>query len=209
MKSAPENRNETAAKILDAADELLVEVGRDGLRARAIADRAGVNNALVFYYFGSIEGLVERVIERYYRRHLRALEDAFAAEGPLCERLHRVLDAYLDFIETNLRYPRLVQQQVAGAPVFHELIRKHLAPLYEWVRDALAEVAPDQGPLSARHLFISISGIVINYYTYGQVLGPLWDLDPFGASALVERREHVHWLTDALLDRLQKVAVAA
>ncbi len=209
MKSAPEKRNETAAKILEAADELLVEVGRDGLRARAVAQRAGVNNALVFYYFGSIDGLVERVIERYYRRHLGALEEAFAAGGTFRERLHRVLDAYLDFIEANLRYPRLVQQQVAGAPAFHDHIREHLAPLYEWTRDALDGVAPEAGPLSAKHLFISISGIVINYYTYGAVLGPLWELDPLGPEALVERRAHVHWLVEALLDRLEQRALAA
>ena len=205
----PEDRNPTALAILDAADALLTEVGYEGLSARAIADRAGVNNALVFYYFGSKQRLVERVLARYYGRHLEALEGAMGREGTLRERFHALVDGYVDFIEANLRYPRLIQHQLVGPDAFREHIQRNLALLFEWTKKTLTGLAPERGPHGARHLFVTISGTVINYYTYGVVLGPMWGGDPLSRAALAERRAHVHWVVDALLAQLERDHAAA
>jgi AcrR family transcriptional regulator len=51
--------------LLDAAERLLVEVGYAGITTRRLAEEAGVNHGLVHYYFGSIEHLFVRVLERY------------------------------------------------------------------------------------------------------------------------------------------------
>lgn len=200
----PEDRNATALAILDAADAILTEVGYEGLSARAIADRARVNNALVFYYFGSKARLVERVLARYYGRHLDALEGAMGGAGTMGERFHRLVDGYVDFIEGNLRYPRLIQHQLVGPDAFREHIQGNLALLFQWTKKTLAGLAPERGPHGARHLFVTISGTVINYYTYGVVLGPMWGGDPLAPAALAERRAHVHWVVDALLTQLAR-----
>ncbi|MCA9514241.1 MAG: TetR/AcrR family transcriptional regulator [Myxococcales bacterium] len=205
MDGRPDLRNDTARKILDAADELLAEVGLDGVSARSVATRAGVNNALVFYHFKSMRGLVERVLERYYEGQLAALEAATgAADEPLRARLHRVVDAYLDFMEAHRRFPRLVQGLTAMGPELHDLLRGHLAPLLRWAERALADVAPPEGPLAARHLFITFSGVITTWFTQGPLLAPLWGDDPEGPAALAERRAHVRWVVDALLAGLAR-----
>lgn len=53
----------TRDRILQAATQLLAEVGADRLRTRAVAERAGVNPALVHYHFGSMSGLVSEVVD--------------------------------------------------------------------------------------------------------------------------------------------------
>jgi len=63
--------------ILHAAEQLLHEAGYEALSARAVAERAGVNKALVFYHWGSTSALFEAVLVRYYERHKASLEDAF------------------------------------------------------------------------------------------------------------------------------------
>jgi len=202
--AAPTDAPDRAALILEAADELLGEVGYDAASVGVIARRAGVNKALVFYYFGSKEGLVQRVLERYYHAHRAALADAYAAEqGPVRDRLHRMMNAYFDFIAENRRYPRLVQQIVAGAGRHLDLIQNNLAPLFEWITTTLREISPDQGPLAARQFFVTFSGTVINYFTYAPVLERVWGGDPMSAAALEERRQHLHWLVDTILDRLE------
>ncbi len=202
MKQKPGKKNPTAAKILQATDELLVEGGYNGVSMSAVARRAGVNKALLFYYFGSKAQLVERVLERYYTAHLAALQEAFVEEGPLPQRLHNLVDAYLDFMEENLRYPRLVQQQMAGSDEHHDLIRRNLGPIFNWTRQSLTGLAPEIGPMAARHLFITFSGLVINYFTFAPVLGSLWGDDPMSPPELEERRFHVHWVVDAILEKL-------
>lgn len=54
----------TRDKLLDAAAEVLRSDGLSGLSARTVATRAGVNQALVFYHFGSVAELVEAALRR-------------------------------------------------------------------------------------------------------------------------------------------------
>ena len=194
--------NDSARAILDAAAEILEEAGAlTELSARAVAERAGVAKGLVFYYFGSTARLVERVLERYYERHKESLADAFAQEGELRERLHRVVDGYLDFMAINEPYARLVQQQIASAGPHVALVRKHLTEVLELTRDMLRDVTPTRGPRSADHFYLSLSAVVINYFTYGPVV---FGEDALGKRALNERRAHVHWVVDAWLDALER-----
>lgn len=51
--------NETKAKLIRAADGVLREDGIAAVSARSVATRAGVNQALVFYHFGTVDGLVD------------------------------------------------------------------------------------------------------------------------------------------------------
>ena len=93
-KAAPVDR---AALLLEAADQLFGEQGYDAVSVGDLAKAAGVNKALVFYYFGSKEELFARVLTTYYEAHRGALERALDEEGPLDARLSRLIDAYFDF----------------------------------------------------------------------------------------------------------------
>jgi AcrR family transcriptional regulator len=66
-KLAPARR-ETEEAFLDAAERLLVSVGYAGITTRAVAQEAGANHGLVHYYFGSMESLLARVLERFTDR---------------------------------------------------------------------------------------------------------------------------------------------
>ena len=55
---------ETRTRILDAAEELFVEMGFAAASLRAIASRAGVNLAAAHYHFGSKEGLLGATVHR-------------------------------------------------------------------------------------------------------------------------------------------------
>lgn len=204
VKNNNDSKTERAEQILDAAARLMGESGYDGVSARDIAEEAGVNKALVFYYWGSKPELFEKVLERYYNAHRDALDSAFKSQGTMVERVHRVLDAYLDFIEEHRIYPRLVQQQLTGGGPHTDMVRRNLAAFFDWITEALAEIAPKTGPLASKHFYLSISGIVTNYFTVTPALAEQWGEDPMSPSALAERREHLHWLVDTLLARLQE-----
>jgi len=61
-------RRETEEAFLDAAERLLVTVGYGGITTRGVAQEAGANHGLVHYYFGSMEALLVRVLERFTDR---------------------------------------------------------------------------------------------------------------------------------------------
>ena len=68
--------------LLDAAEQLLVEVGHAGITTRRLAEVAGVNHGLVHYYFGSVENLLARALERFTERLIARQRDLYAADLP-------------------------------------------------------------------------------------------------------------------------------
>lgn len=186
-------------RILKATESLLFERGIDGVSMGDVAKIAGIDKSLIFYYFGTKAELIETVLEGYYGAHQEALAAAFGSEGPLPERIHRLIDAYFDFIDGHRLYPRLVQQELTRNDVDLRKIRESLAALCLWTQNALASLVPAEGPLAAKHFFLSLSGIVINYFTYAPALDAFWGGDPLGEAARKERREHVHWVVDCML----------
>jgi AcrR family transcriptional regulator len=64
----PSARAETEDAFLDAAERLLIDVGYAGISTRRLAEAAGANHGLVHYYFGSMENVFVRVLERFTER---------------------------------------------------------------------------------------------------------------------------------------------
>lgn len=113
------------AALLDAAERLLVEVGRDGITTRRLAESAGVNHGLVHYYFGSMENLLVRALERFTDRLIQRQRALYAADAPFIEKWR-----------TAMRH--LVRDDVAYGKVWLEL--QALAWNNEVLRSRLAAV---------------------------------------------------------------------
>jgi AcrR family transcriptional regulator len=95
--------------LLDAAERLLVEAGYAGVTTRRLAEEAGVNNGLVHYYFGSLENVMVRALERFTERLIARQRAMYA-------------DPDVPFIEkwrTAMRF--LVSEDVAYEKVWYEL----------------------------------------------------------------------------------------
>lgn len=137
---------EARAAILDAAEEVVREVGPAGLRITAVAERAGMAHPNVLHHFGSRERLVReltsRAVQRATDRVVRAMADSVTAEPE--ERvaaLARVLDA-MDEGDQGRLLAWLVISGRAG-----EFERPNMEPLvavaHEWRTAALGPASVD------------------------------------------------------------------
>ncbi len=86
---------------MDATVDLMAEVGIDRVHARAIAERAGVNPALVHYHFGTMSALVVEAAQYALISKLGPSIDAFASGATIQEGVK----AILDWIVENGRTP--------------------------------------------------------------------------------------------------------
>ena len=86
MASTPVARAQTEEAFLDAAERLLVEFGYAGITTRRLAEEAQANHGLVHYYFGSMENLLVRVLERFTERVIERQRAMYATEIPFFEK---------------------------------------------------------------------------------------------------------------------------
>jgi AcrR family transcriptional regulator len=73
----------TRNALLDAAQELMLSDGYAAVTTRRVAAKAGVNSALVFYYFDSVDGLFIALFQRGAKRSLERLQHAMSSPQPL------------------------------------------------------------------------------------------------------------------------------
>jgi AcrR family transcriptional regulator len=105
LASRPSSRAETEEAFLDAAERLLVEVGYAGITTRRLAEEAGANHGLVHYYFGSMENLFVRVLERFTERLIRRQRAMYAQDVPFVEKWRTAMG----YLEEDLAsgYPKV------------------------------------------------------------------------------------------------------
>ena len=92
-----ENERDSRQKILDAALDAFYEAGFDGARVDAIAKKAGVNQALIYYYFKSKEELFSELINANVNELISAKNNAIG-EKDIFDRnvIREVIDKMLD-----------------------------------------------------------------------------------------------------------------
>jgi len=125
-------RAETA--LLDAAERLLVERGHAGLTTRGLAAEAGVNHGLVHYYFGSLENLLARVLERFTDAMIDRQQAMYSADVPFLEKWRSAMR----YLESDREYQKVWLELQALAWTRPELRERVAAVNAAW-RSVLTE----------------------------------------------------------------------
>ena len=73
----------TRTALLDAAEAIMLDEGYAAVTTRRVGTRAGLNNALVFYYFGTVDALFIELFRRGAERSLARLDRALESPQPL------------------------------------------------------------------------------------------------------------------------------
>jgi AcrR family transcriptional regulator len=190
-KRAPTAGQRTRQRIVDAALKTLKKEGFAGTTSRAIARTEGFNQALIFYHFGSLDGLLlaalDRTSEERLERYRNAVDEAATAE----ELAEVAASIYAE--DRDRGHMTVVSQMVAGSVARPELAREVVARMEPWIelceealRKALAS-SPAREVVPLRDLAYAI-------VTFYLGLNLLTHLD--------EDRER----TEALVKRLQSLA---
>ena len=100
---SPEQEN-NRERILQAAEKIFAEKGYDAARIDQIAVDAGVNKALIYYYFKNKRALIEELFERFFRESA-ALLVSYVKHGGLdyspSLEADRIFDSYFSYFEAK------------------------------------------------------------------------------------------------------------
>lgn len=99
-------------KILKAGKHLFARQGFGSTGVRQIAETAGVNPAMVNYYFGSKQGLLKAVLAQYFDAVVPRALAAFAREQSVRDTVREVVAAFTDIFRNDLELIRVLVAQL-------------------------------------------------------------------------------------------------
>ena len=180
--------------ILAAAERIFAERGLAGARTDAIAADAGVNKALLYYYFESKDELYEAVIEDHFREFNRQALEVLSAPDSARAVLLRYVSLHFDFISARHRYASLFQQfMAAGGKMPKRFVRKYFIPRSE-AFGKLLERGMREGEFRHAdpfHAAVSIIALIVFYFSAAPVLKLLGHSDAFNEKHLRRRKQEV------------------
>lgn len=185
---------ETRTAILEAAEQIFAEAGLAGARTDAIAVAAGVNKALLYYYFSSKDALYRAVLEDHleqFRHRVRAVLDG---DQPAPAKLLAYVGVSFDFISSRPYYPSLMQRLVmTSQQELARFARLHFQPVYRrLVKVIEAGVASGElRPVNSHHAAFSLLALTGHYFAAAPIVRIVSDRDPYEKANLKRRRREV------------------
>ncbi len=103
-------------KILVAARKVFTTKGMAGARMQDIADEAGINKALLHYYFRDKDKLFEVVFMEEAQKFFPKINAIFNSDVPLFEKIENFVNEYIDEMQENPYLPWFVMNEVNRDP---------------------------------------------------------------------------------------------
>jgi AcrR family transcriptional regulator len=127
-------------RIMDAARNEFAEHGFSGARVDAIAARAGVNKALLYYHVGGKAVLYERVLHDTLGNAAEALAEIVRTVAGPVDKLRTYVRSLLGTVRNNPQIPAIILQELAsGARHLPELVARDFARMFDLITDVIEE----------------------------------------------------------------------
>jgi TetR/AcrR family transcriptional regulator len=231
MTLARKNPELSRRAILAAAAAEFANKGLAGARIDAIAASAGVNKALLYYYFQDKESLYGAALEHTFRGLLEELVRILDTDRPVGYKILAYALTHFNYVAAHPHYRRLVQHEMmrAGAGQTHhfeKLVQTFFRPLLRRVTEVLeAGVAKGEfRPVEPLQFVHSMIAVVVFYFTAVPVMRAIGGFDPLSPAALDRRRRamlefiagallvshaHAARVVDEVLDNIQGAAASS
>ncbi len=198
----PERDGDTEQRILDAAHKVFVRRGTAGARMQEIADEAGVNKALLHYYFRRKDRLAEAVFQRVARGIFGRVIDVARADLALEEKVRRIIGVYLDQLSRTPYAPAYVIGEMNHDPDRGRQMIETIRQLRggegpEVIFDALQCQIDERvrtgtiRPISAQQFVANLVSLCIFPFAARPLLCAVFGLDEQGFRGFIEERRLV------------------
>ena len=153
----------TEEKIYEAARRIFLLKGMEGARMQEIADEAGMNKALLHYYFRSKENLFKAVFKDIFTKFFSKVKDTIFSDISAKEKLIVFIDNYINLIQANPYVPQFIINEINRDPKVLKtlMFESGIEPqkiLEMFFNEAQAS---NLSKLDPRHIIVSILGMLI------------------------------------------------
>ncbi len=182
----------TESSILNAAKRIFQHKGMTGARMQEIADEAGINKALLHYYFRSKQLLFEAVFKKAFSMLAPQLNEVMNSDTTICEKIKNFSSNYISFVIKHPYLPNFIIQELNRNPEFvKNLITEKAFPNIEKFRKQVEEKVTEGviRPIKAEQLFINIMALNIFPFIGAPLLKGFINADDKTYKKLMEDRK--------------------
>ena len=182
----------TEEQILNAAKKVFQTKGMDGARMQEIADSAGINKAMLHYYYRSKQLLFEAVFKNAFSLLAPQLNKILNDESSIEEKVRNFTSNYISFIIKHPYLPNFIIQELNRNPDFIIKIQENstLLNIERFKAQVASEVS--QGilkPTKGDQLFINILALNIFPFVAKPLIKAFTKEDEKGFKMLMEQRK--------------------
>lgn len=154
---------ETEKKIIEAAKEVFVEKGLQGARMQQIADKAGINKALLHYYFRSKDKLFDAIFEDIMSQMFAVVATNIRTDMSLPELVETFVKFYNEFFQKNPFYPQFIFHEIWQNPDrLSEIMKSQQIAPAEIIEKVQQKVpAINNSGLTAQHMIANVLGMTL------------------------------------------------
>jgi TetR/AcrR family transcriptional regulator len=199
---------ESRAAILRAAVQEFAEHGIAGARTDAIAQAAGVNKALLYYYFKDKETMYGAVLDQVFSGLRERVFASLEGNAPPRDKILNYVGAYFDYIAAHPLYPRLVQREMMRAgkgqsPNLHHIVKEYFRPIFGRLATVFEEGirTGEFRAVDPMHFVPSIVALIVFYFSSAPVIQLMTHVNPLSPEKIAERRAFVIDFISAALFR--------
>lgn len=161
-----------------------------------IADEAGINKAMLHYYFRSKEKLYHAIVIETLGQIIPKLAAALKQEGSLWERIERVVNTYIDTLVDNPDIPFFIMSELSQKRERFVLELKQRAQYFPAIKGLLMQItqeiqAGNIKPIPPLHLILNIMGMTIFPFMAKPVFCTILDFPEQDFGELMEERKVV------------------
>jgi AcrR family transcriptional regulator len=188
---------DTERRILNAAHRVFLRRGTHGARMQEVADEAGVNKALLHYYFRSKDRLAEAAFQRVARGLFARLAQILTSERELDELVRGIVGLYLDQLSETPYAPAYVLSEVNHHPEradqFLAMLRQAGAHPGQAIDLLQARIdarvrAGTMRAIPARQFFVNLVSLCVFPFAARPLLCAILDLDAHGFAEFIRQR---------------------
>src|SRR5262249_9289275 len=180
-------------RIIACAEEVFARKGFAGARTHEIAELAGVNKAMLYYYFGSKEKLLRAVLERILFELIGLSQEILNQHLPPTEALEKFYRGFFHYVARHRNFSRLTTMDLGSEGAYLvTMFENFFRPLFErGARFIERGVARGEfRPVDARQFFVSIYGLTISYFADARFVSILMGQDAMAEDVMEARLEH-------------------
>jgi TetR/AcrR family transcriptional regulator len=186
------------AAILQAAVREFAREGIAGARTDAIARAAGVNKALLYYYFKDKEALYGAVLDQVFGGLTVAVHEVLGRDLPPREKILAYVRSHFDYVASHPLYPRIVQGEMmragqGAASQLDRIVVQYFRPLFKQIAEVLraGAISGEFRPVDPVHFIPSMISVIVFYFTNAPVMKMMTGADPMSPERVAERRAAV------------------